>query len=295
MRLTENKNVKEMSMVELAHNCCYAENGKARYREYDMDMDARDFARNLMSTLTKEELPLDDASFDEEILENLQYDCFSDIRGLIALFYRNLWAMADLREKLKVYEDAEEQGLLEIIECHSKTDEGILTIVECHCEDCTCAVHVEGHDQTMYCERYRCHVQRKGFCNHACKRVPAAEEPEKTAPENAETRINTKCETDFHENETVTEENETEIVEIDTENVVEAAEILNAESYRGMLTECDNLGNWGVKGLPWKELYVGQTITREIHDKLYGCLFKLMEYEATGLSPEEVERLQEDR
>ena len=31
---------------------------------------------------------------------------------MIALFYRNLWAMADLREKLKYYEDAEEQGLL---------------------------------------------------------------------------------------------------------------------------------------------------------------------------------------
>ena len=27
------------------------------------------------------------------------------IVGLIALFYRNLWAMADLREKLKAYED----------------------------------------------------------------------------------------------------------------------------------------------------------------------------------------------
>ena len=32
--------------------------------------------------------------------------------GLLALFYRNLWAMADLRTRLKSYEDAEEQGLL---------------------------------------------------------------------------------------------------------------------------------------------------------------------------------------
>ena len=30
--------------------------------------------------------------------------------GLLALFYRNLWAMADLRTRLKSYEDAEEQG-----------------------------------------------------------------------------------------------------------------------------------------------------------------------------------------
>lgn len=27
--------------------------------------------------------------------------------GLLALFYRNLWAMADLRERLKYYEDLE--------------------------------------------------------------------------------------------------------------------------------------------------------------------------------------------
>lgn len=120
-------------------------------------------------------------------------------------------------------------------------------------------------------------------------------EPERIPPEDVEIVENTKCEADFEENETVLAENETKTVENDTEKVVEAAEIQNAESYRGMLIECDDLGNWGVKGLPWKELYVGQTITREIHDKLYGCLHKLMEYEATGLSPEEVERLQEDR
>ena len=86
--------------------------GKARYRDYDTDMDGRDYARNLMVTLTGEELPLDDESFDEEIQDNLQYDQFSDVKGLIALFYRNLWAMADLRETLKAYEDKQEQGLM---------------------------------------------------------------------------------------------------------------------------------------------------------------------------------------
>lgn len=112
-RLTTNKKVSEMEMVELAHNCCYEdEEHNARYRDFEMEMDARDFARNLMVTLTKDELPLDKTEFDEEILDNLTIDPFSDVRGLIALFYRNLWAMADLREKLKYYEDAEEQGLL---------------------------------------------------------------------------------------------------------------------------------------------------------------------------------------
>lgn len=111
-RLTTNKKVSEMGMVELAHNCCYEDDEhNARYRDFEMEMDARDFARNLMVTLTKDELPLDKTEFDEEILDNLTIDPFSDVRGLIAVFYRNLWAMADLREKLKCYEDAEEQGV----------------------------------------------------------------------------------------------------------------------------------------------------------------------------------------
>ena len=112
-RLTTNKSVADMSMIELSHNSCYADDERnARYRDYDMEMDARDFARNLMVTLAEDELPLDDAEFDEEVLYNLMIDPFSDVRGLIALFYRNMLAMADLREKLKDYEDAEEQGLL---------------------------------------------------------------------------------------------------------------------------------------------------------------------------------------
>jgi len=112
-RLTTNKSVSDMSMVELAHNSCYVDSeGNARYRDYEMEMDARDFARNLMVTLTKDELPVDDTEFDEEILDNLTIDPFSDVRGLIAVFYRNMWAMADLREKLKRDEDAEEQGFL---------------------------------------------------------------------------------------------------------------------------------------------------------------------------------------
>ena len=121
-RLTTNKSVSDMSMVELAYNSCLDSEGNARYRDYEMEMDARDFARNLMVTLTKDELPVDDTEFDEEILDNLTIDPFSDVRGLIALFYRNMWAMADLREKLKHDEDAEEQGLLLRLPCKVGTD-----------------------------------------------------------------------------------------------------------------------------------------------------------------------------
>ena len=108
-RLTVYKPASDMNMVELAHNCSYVKDRNARYRDFEMDMDARDFARNLMTTLTGDDLPTDDDDFDEEIMENLQYDPFESVTGLIALFYRNLWAMADLRETLKSYEDAKDK------------------------------------------------------------------------------------------------------------------------------------------------------------------------------------------
>lgn len=111
-RLTTDKKATEMGMCELAHNCCYIKDGLSRYRDFEIDMDARDFARNLMTTLVNEDMSLDDELFDDEIMENLIYDQFSDVKGLIALLYRNLWAMSDLREHLKSYEDAEETGLL---------------------------------------------------------------------------------------------------------------------------------------------------------------------------------------
>lgn len=117
-RLTSNKKVSDMSMIELAHNSCYADDERnARYRDYEMDMDARDFARNLMVTLAKDEMPISDTEFDVEILDDLAIDPFSDVCGLIALFYRNLWAMANLRETLKKYEDAEEQSKLIKLSC----------------------------------------------------------------------------------------------------------------------------------------------------------------------------------
>ena len=111
-RLTTNKEKSEMGMYELAHNSCYCKDGVARYRDYENDIDARDLARELAWSLTDIELSRDNECFDEEMLENLQYDITKEPIGLIALFYRNLWAMADLREKLKEYEDLEEQGLL---------------------------------------------------------------------------------------------------------------------------------------------------------------------------------------
>ena len=117
-RLTTNKKATDMGMTELALNCCYiAEDRTGRYRDYEMDMNQRDFARNLMTTLAGEDLPLEEESFDEEMMDNIMIDPFADVRGLIALFYRNMWTMSELREALKRYEDAEEQGLLIRLPC----------------------------------------------------------------------------------------------------------------------------------------------------------------------------------
>ena len=116
-RLTTNKEKSEMGMYELAHNSCYCKDGAARYRDFKNDIDARDLARELAWSLADIELSRDNECFDEEMFENLQYDITKEPIGLIALFYRNLWAMADLREKLKEYEDLEEQGLLLRLPC----------------------------------------------------------------------------------------------------------------------------------------------------------------------------------
>ena len=105
-RLTTDKNASEMSMIELAHNSCYVDKERrARYRDYELDIDARDLAKMLINDMCNEDLSsMTDEEFDNYIKEMLADGMNSQI-GLIALFYRNVWAMADLREKLADYED----------------------------------------------------------------------------------------------------------------------------------------------------------------------------------------------
>lgn len=106
MRLTTDKPTKEMGMYELAHNSCYIDkDGNTRYRDFETDVDARAFARGLLKKYADgDDAFTDDDNFDDEIMELLQYGTRT-IEGLIALFYRNLWAMSELRETLKQYED----------------------------------------------------------------------------------------------------------------------------------------------------------------------------------------------
>lgn len=117
-RLTSNKPTSDMNMLELAYNSCYAdEKCNARYRDYELDIDSRELVKNLVKDMCDEDLSdMSDEEFDEYMAEMLSVEVDSQI-GLLALFYRNLWAMADLREELKYYEDLEEQGGLLKLPC----------------------------------------------------------------------------------------------------------------------------------------------------------------------------------
>ena len=55
------------------------------------------------------------------------------------------------------------------------------------------------------------------------------------------------------------------------------------------LTEKKDSGSWCLRDVPWNQLKPGVVITKEIWEKLYGALWKLKDYEDTGLSPIEVE------
>lgn len=118
-RLTSNKTTSDMNMLELAYNSCYAdEKCNARYRNYELDIGSRELARKLIKDMCKEDLfYMSDEEFDEYVSEMLSVEIDSQI-GLLAVFYRNLWAMAELREKLKDYEDLEEQGRLIKLPCN---------------------------------------------------------------------------------------------------------------------------------------------------------------------------------
>lgn len=160
-RLTTNKSVADMSMIELAHNSCYADDERnARYRDYNLDVDSRWLIRNLVKDICGEDFNgLSDEEVDEYMASMLSVEIDSTI-GLLALFYRNLWAMADLREKLKYYEDSEEQGryikLPEKIE-EKEYRECVHTRTKCHHENCKCS---ECPLTELFCDEFYTTIDR---------------------------------------------------------------------------------------------------------------------------------------
>lgn len=55
----------------------------------------------------------------------------------------------------------------------------------------------------------------------------------------------------------------------------------------------DPQGNWMLQGIPWKKLKEGAVLGRETSMALYGALCKLKDYERSGLTPKQVEVLDE--
>ena len=92
-----NKPVSEMSMSELAYNDCYIKDRQAMYRDYDTDMSARDLIRAIYEARYKDmptEFWEDDESFDEIMLNNLQYGV-DTFEGIVAMLYLQIWSKAE--------------------------------------------------------------------------------------------------------------------------------------------------------------------------------------------------------
>lgn len=60
-------NLEEMGMFSLAHNCCYIdENGNTRYRDFEIDIDARELAKGLLKEMTEGKVSFEsDEDFDD--------------------------------------------------------------------------------------------------------------------------------------------------------------------------------------------------------------------------------------
>ncbi len=107
-RKTTDKPTAEMCSYELMLNNCYVENKNAMYRDFDESRNIRSFIRDIAKSMR---VYLTD---DPELLDMALFDYLDDeldtTTGVLGLLYSLLWSKAELYEKLKRYEDAEERG-----------------------------------------------------------------------------------------------------------------------------------------------------------------------------------------
>lgn len=114
--------------IETALNLFYVKDGEAWARnggeEPDYpDVRLFDYARRLIRAHGVEKLmnsDSDDMELGVQISETL-FDGPDTTEGLVALLYTTAWAFAELREKLKQYEDEEEAGKLVHLPCKPGT------------------------------------------------------------------------------------------------------------------------------------------------------------------------------
>jgi hypothetical protein len=100
------ENVKEMGMYQLAHNHVFGKDGEVWYRDFDREISIRNLIREIAGKhdIDADLASYDDDTFDEAMLDNLQYGT-EELSGVLALLNMILWGMADIREALKPYED----------------------------------------------------------------------------------------------------------------------------------------------------------------------------------------------
>lgn len=58
----------------------------------------------------------------------------------------------------------------------------------------------------------------------------------------------------------------------------------------GLIEKNDN-GSWKLKGVEWSQIKPGAVITDQVWEKLYGALWKLKDYEDTGVDPDGIRQL----
>lgn len=96
------KPIQEMNMCELAYNDCYVKDQQAMYRNYSIDMSARDFVRAIYRSQNwgmPYDFWYDDDFFDEIMLDNLQYG-YDTFQGIVAILYQQIWSKSEMREVL---------------------------------------------------------------------------------------------------------------------------------------------------------------------------------------------------
>jgi hypothetical protein len=100
------EDAKEMDMLQLAYNKVFMKDGWAWYRDYDREIPVIDLIKEIIHhhNFDAELICADPDEFGDIMMDNLQYGT-DGIDGVIAILYQTLWAMTDMRERLKTYED----------------------------------------------------------------------------------------------------------------------------------------------------------------------------------------------
>ena len=93
---------KNLTDKELAYNDCYVKGKQAMYRNYSVDMPARELIRAVYQSRNvgmPREFWENDEVFDEIMMDNLQYG-YDTFDGLMAMLYQQIWSKAEMREVL---------------------------------------------------------------------------------------------------------------------------------------------------------------------------------------------------